>query len=563
LEGEADKGPDAKEVLKTDATKSQPANRSAKSMTEPKGYLNLVLHAHLPYIRHPEYNDFLEEDWFYEAITETYVPILDMMERLAGEGVRSPFTMSLTPPLCNMLSDELLMNRYRARLNKLIELSEKEVHRTRSLSPAFQETAEMYRRNFYRIREIVDACHGRLLERFRRLQDDGHLEIITCGATHGYLLPMIREEARYAQIRVAVDDYQRHFGRPPKGIWLPECAFAPGVDKVLKENGIRFTFLDSHGLLFGTPRPRYGIFSPVYSQQGVAFFSRDMETAQQVWSAEMGYPGDLSYREFYRDVGYDLDYEYIRPYLHEDGVRRNVGLKYFKVTGRVALGDKQPYSPSAAKETAASHAGNFMFNRERQVEYLRTVMNRPPVVVSIYDAELFGHWWFEGPYFLEYLARKVHYDQDMFKMTTPMRYLEKFPELQIIEPEPSSWGDKGYHEVWLNASNDWIYPHLHIMADKMIDLAGKNPNADGVQKRALNQLARELLLAQSSDWAFLITVGTAKNYAEKRTRDHCDRFLRLESQVRENRIDEGYLHGLEDRDNIFPLIDYRVYSPRS
>ncbi len=531
-------------------------------MSDPQGYLSLVLHAHLPFVRHPEYPDFLEEDWFYEAITETYVPLLDMMERLAGERVHYRLTMSLTPPLCNMLTDDLLLSRYQKKLHKLIELAEKEVHRTRSLAQPFQDTAQMYLHRFQRARQIFEECHGRLLTRFRALQDAGLLEIITCGATHGYLPLMIHPEARQAQIRVAVEDYRRHFGRSPRGIWMPECAYAPGVDQVLKENGISFSFLDAHGVLFGTPRPRFGVFAPIYAPGGVACFGRDMETAHQVWSAEQGYPGDPRYREFYRDVGYDLDYSYVRPYLHDDGVRRNIGIKYHKVTGRVSLSDKQPYSPHEARETAASHAGNFLFNREKQVDYLRHVMGRPPLVSSLYDAELYGHWWFEGPEFLEFLLKKVHYDQNVLKTISPMEYLEKFPEQQIVEPEPSSWGDKGYHEVWLNASNDWIYPHLHIAAERMIHLANTTPDAQGLLKRALDQMARELLLAQSSDWAFLMTVGTARSYSERRSREHVGNFLELYHQIRENRLREDLVGALEGRNNIFPGIDYRVYQSR-
>jgi 1,4-alpha-glucan branching enzyme len=370
---------------------------------------------------------------------------------------------------------------------------------------------------------------------------------------------MIHEESRRAQIRVAAQDYRRHFGRSPRGIWLPECAYTPGVDTLLRDEGISFSFMDSHGLLFGKPRPRYGVFSPIFSPGGVAFFGRDTETAQQVWSAETGYPGDFSYREFYRDVGYDLDYAYIRPYLHEDGVRRNIGMKYHRVTGRVGLAEKEPYQPARAKDVAAAHAGHFLFNRERQIDYLRGVMKRPPVVTSIYDAELFGHWWFEGPDFLECLLRKIHFDQNVFKTTNAPEYLQHTGEQQIVEPEPSSWGDKGYHEVWLNASNDWIYPHLHIATERMIRLANIHPEAEGLLQRALNQAARELLLAQSSDWAFLMTVGTARQYSEKRTRDHLGRFLDLFHRINEGRLDNDFISTLEHADNIFPLIDYRVY----
>jgi 1,4-alpha-glucan branching enzyme len=524
-----------------------------------KGYLALVLHAHLPFVRHPEYDDFLEEDWFFEAVTETYLPLIDIMTRLVTEKVHFRLTMSLTPPLCAMLSDPLLQSRYRRYLGKLIELSEKEVFRTKD-QPAFNETAKMYRQKLNRCREIYeDWYRGNLLQAFRQLQNQGVLEIITCCATHGYLPLMIHRQAARAQIRVAADDYQRHFGRRPRGVWLAECAYNPGDDVLLKEAGIRFFFMDGHGLLYGTPRPQYGVYAPVYCPSGVAAFARDMESAHQVWSADIGYPGDPAYREFYRDLGYDLDYEYVKPYLHSDGVRRNTGLKFHRITGRVAMNQKEPYNPAAAREKAAQHAGNFMFNRHKQVEHLNGVLGKKPCIVSMYDAELFGHWWYEGPDFLEFLMRKLHYDQKEIRMVTPMEYLEENPNNQIVQPEMSSWGDKGYHEVWLNGSNDWIYRHLHKATEWMIELAEQNPSATGLQERALNQAARELFLAQSSDWAFLMTVGTAMTYAKKRTLDHLNRFFALNQQIRENAIDDMFLFEVERRDTIFPQLDYRVF----
>ena len=153
----------------------------------------------------------------------------------------------------------------------------------------------------------------------------------------------------------------------------------------------------------------------------------------------------------------------------------------------------------------------------------------------MYDAELFGHWWYEGPDFLEFLFRKIHYDQKDLRLVTPSEYLAENPNNQVIQPEMSSWGDKGYHEVWLNGANDWIYRHLHKAAEMMIELAEQNPSSTGLRERALNQAARELYLAQSSDWAFLMTVGTASSYATKRTRDHLHRFLSLNEQIRAQR----------------------------
>lgn len=525
---------------------------------KPQGYWCLQLHAHLPYVRHPEYADFLEEDWLYEGITETYLPLLSIFEKLVEDGVDFRVSMTITPPLAGMLSDTLLQSRYYTRLNKLIELSEKEVWRTRNL-PEFQASANMYEKQLKNCRRVWEKYHGNILAGFRNLQDAGKLEIITCCATHGFLPLKLQKAALKAQIKVASADYERHFGRKPNGIWLAECAYTPGIDEELKKEGMRFFFLESHGILYGTPRPRYGVFAPVYCPSGVAAFGRDMESAQQVWSADTGYPGDPDYREFYRDLGYDLDYEYIKPYLHEDGIRRNIGLKYHKITGKVPLNSKQPYNPYHAINKAAEHAGNFMFNRQKQIEYLSGILDRPPLVISMYDAELFGHWWYEGPYFIDFLLRKIYHDQKTFTTITPSEYLSNNPKNQVITPAASSWGDKGYYEVWLNGTNDWIYRHLHKAAERMEDLA-REDNSSSVKKRALNQAARELLLAQSSDWAFIMTTRTMVEYAEKRTQDHLKNFTNLYEQIKRNAIDEGYLGSLEYKNNIFPQIDYKVFS---
>ena len=525
---------------------------------DPKGYWCLQLHAHLPYVRHPEYPDFLEEDWLYEAISETYLPLLSVFENLIKDGVDFRLTMTITPSLANMLADPLLQSRYYERLNKHIEFAEKELWRTRTL-PEFQPAANMYESHFRECKRIWEKYNGNILTGFKNLQDMGKLEIVTCCATHGFLPLMNNEKAQRAQIRAAVADYERHFGRSPHGIWLAECAYYPGIDKILKEEGIKFFFLEAHGILYGTPRPKFGVFAPVYCTSGVAAFSRDMETAHQVWSAETGYPGDPDYREFYRDLGYDLEYEYVKPYLHSDGIRRNIGIKYHRITGKVALSDKQPYIPESAKNKAAEHAGNFLFNRVKQVEYLSEILGKPPLVTSMYDAELFGHWWFEGPEFINFLFRKMHYDQDVIKPITPVEYLDKFPVNQVITPAASSWGDKGYYEVWLNSSNDYIYRHLHKAAERMVELAENFPNASGVLERALNQAARELLLAQSSDWAFIMTTGTMVEYAEKRTRDHLVNFMNIHGQITGNSIDEFYLGDLESKNNIFPNINYKIY----
>lgn len=526
------------------------------------GYLSVVLHAHLPFVRHPEYPDFLEEDWLFEAISETYIPLVVAFNTLISEGVRFRLTMSLTPPLCEMLIDPLLQERYSKHLERLCDLTEKEVERTAAEAPDFHSAAVMYWRHFHECRAVFEAYDRNLVRAFREIQDAGYLEIISCCATHGFLPLMSNDEVKRAQIQVARENYIKHFGRPPRGMWLAECAFSPGDDRFLREAGITFFLADAHAILYGAPRPRRGIYAPVVTPEGVAVFARDTETSEQVWSSDIGYPGDPLYREFYRDLGYDAqDFEYIKPYLHHDGVRRNVGLKYHRITGKVPLHEKEPYVPEWARERAAVHAADFLSNRRQQAQHLRGWLGREPIVVAPYDAELFGHWWFEGPQFIYFLCKKLHYDQDDVEMISPVDYLEMFPDNQRQTPSASSWGAEGYNRVWINRQTDWMYLHQQVAETRMVELATRFPAAEGLLKRALNQAARELLLAQSSDWAFIVTTGTMVQYAVKRFKDHIHRFTRLYEMLDSSQIDEGWLASVESKDTIFQEIDYRVYYP--
>jgi 1,4-alpha-glucan branching enzyme len=341
---------------------------------------------------------------------------------------------------------------------------------------------------------------------------------------------------------------------------LPECAYYPGLENYLQEAEIRWFILDAHGLLHAEPRPAYGVFAPVFTPAGPAAFGRDIESSKQVWSAEEGYPGDAEYRDFYRDCGFDLEYDYIRPYIQPNGLRKFTGLKYYRITGRTP--HKEPYRPHLARERAASHAANFMFNREKQIEHLRGIMGVEPLVLCPYDAELYGHWWYEGPIFLDYLFRKSACDQQTFSMITPSEFLTRHDTHQISQPSASSWGNEGHSSVWLEPSNAWIYPHLHIATVRMIELAGRfrHQHPHTLLDRALRQAARELLLAQSSDWAFIMKTGTMVPYAVKRTKDHLLQFTRLYEQIKSDRVEESFLANCEWRNPIFLDLDWRVYA---
>lgn len=526
----------------------------------PQGHVLLLLHAHLPFVRHPEHEEFLEEDWLYEAITETYLPLLELGEDLEKEGAGARFSIALSPPLCEMLADPLLQSRYVRRLHRLLELAEKEVGRTADL-PEYRRTAEHNLAVLGRARATFEDEHGRnILRGFRRLQDAGRIEILTCAATHGFLPLMSRPEAVRAQVSVAARNYEKHFGRRPDGLWLPECGWTPGLDAPLAAEGITHFCLETHAIAWAAPRPRFTIYAPLRTPAGTFAFGRDIESSRQVWSATEGYPGDPAYREFYRDLGYDGEESYVKPYLHADGMRRNLGLKYHRITGPVPLHEKQPYDPAAASARAKVHAANFLFNRSQQARHLRGILGRPPVVLAPYDAELFGHWWYEGPQFLGELLR-LGGRQDEVGFATPREVLAAGGKVQAATPVASTWGNRGASEVWLNPANDWIYRHQHAVEERMAALARDWTNADGLERRALNQAARETLLAQSSDWAFIMNAGTAVPYAHKRFKTHVEAFLRLHDQLRSGRIDEGLVTQLESRHNVFPEIDWRAYAP--
>lgn len=519
----------------------------------------LVLHSHLPFVKHPEFDYFLEEQWLFEAIDECYIPILMLLKRLDDEGVSFKLTTSMTPPLCEMLSDPELMRKYEKFLNRQILLAHKEIERTKD-DAAFSKITKFYLERYENIKDFFyKFLNKNILNGYKYFRHKNKIEIITCAATHGFLpLMEVNTAAVRSQVAVAVNNYIKHFGEQPKGIWLPECAYCPGIEDILAENGIKYFFLDAHGVLYSTPRPKYGVFAPVYTKNGVAAFARDISSSKQVWSAEEGYPGDFYYRDFYRDIGFDLDFDYIKDFISPDGIRVFTGFKYYRITGKNAI--KEPYDRARALEKVSEHAGHFVYERHNQIKRLNELIDRKPLVVSPYDAELFGHWWFEGPEFLYYVFKYMNESTEI-EAISPLEYLKEYPTNQVVELNPSSWGDKGYYEVWLNGANDWIYRHIHYMADKMVEYAKFYKNTKNTLRiRILNQMARELLLAQSSDWAFLITTGTSTNYATKRTKEHIYNFLRLEDMLTKNYTDEDFISKLEHKNSIFQELTFTVYA---
>ncbi len=524
------------------------------------GYLSVVLHAHLPYIRYPEHAHHLEERWLYEAITETYIPLLDILGELLSDGVDFRITLSLTPPLTEMMLDRLLICRYEQYLDSLIELAEKEVFRNRRHA-VMKSLATMYLRRFTRIRHLFLEVYRRdLVSAFNALRGSGKIELIASTATHAYLPALITVPlAVEAQIQLGVENHNKTFGTKPEGMWLPECGFVPDLDVMLGRRNVKYFFLESHGLLNSTPASRHSIYAPVKTPAGVIAFSRDVESSKQVWSSVGGYPGDFAYRDFYRDIGFDLDTEYLAPHLPGD-IRTFTGFKYYRITG--GTGSKQPYVPMQALKRARIHANHFISEKNNQVLFLRKHLKIVPVITAAYDAELFGHWWFEGPEWLRSLLKEGPHRRNSFRFITPSEYISEHKEIQSAMPSASSWGDKGFSSTWIHSSNHWIYKHLHRASKLLARTSSQNMHAQGLLKRALNQALRELLLAQSSDWPFMMKTGNAAAFAENKFREHLNNFLQLHREISSGSISRANLWLLEQKNNIFRKVDFRIYAER-
>jgi 1,4-alpha-glucan branching enzyme len=473
-----------------------------------------VLHSHLPYIKVPDTKDSVEETWLYEAIIESYVPLIFSFERLINKGVSFKLVLSLSPTLLEMLNDEYLqkgLNRYLERLEGLAGLEEKRSHQ-------FGEAVQFYRK---RLKEIRDFLQKRnLTGAFKELKERGNINLITTTATHAYLplfseYPWVLEE----QIRGGIEVFKKYIDENISGLWLPECGYFRGLFEYLKKFHIDWTVLEGHGIAFGTPKPETGIFRPIRSPEGVLVFPRDSETCKQVWSREVGYPGNVWYRDFYKDVCYELndsDWKRFRP----DGIRHHTGLKYWRITGRER---KEPYLRQRAIQQVEIDARHFVdFLKKRAIMANR--ITDDPVIVLAFDTELFGHWWFEGPEWLEKVFELISETNEL-RLALPEEIIFSSLTFKEIDPLPSSWGEGGFNNTWVSRENS-SYLRLIYRATELVDslLKKYNQSTAKITSEEKMTLIRELLLLQSSDFLFMLKrSSSSSSYAEKRLREHLNR----------------------------------------
>ncbi len=544
-----------------------PTNRRLESRNNTSAYsigkLIFHLHAHLPFVgKRINYGTsgywrpggYIEE-WYHEALRETYIPLVMIFDDLINEGIDFKMSMDISPTLCNMMRSTMLQEEFIKYIDNLIALAKTEIERTSREEPWFNYAARMHLGTFRRVKSVF-LKYGRDMTRaFKKFQDMGKLEIATCGATHGFL-PLMGskyEEAIRGQIKTAVLDYEDTFGRKPYGIWLPECAYTTGIEKVLEEYGLRYFFTETHTLLRADSHVEFGVHAPAYIKGSqVAIFARDAETGKQVWSGEEGYPGDTDYLEFHIRGG---------------------PLKYNRITNRRSGLHKEPYVPEWAEGKASSHAQDFMQNRNFRFQHIRNWFWKKPLVVATYDAELFGHHWYEGPRFLYYMLKKMFYDQNETEMTTPSHYLAEHSLEQEVYPTPSSWGDKGTFDKWMYGSVAWMYRHMNQACSEMINLAtwGAEKDMHHASKdepgvRILSQMARYLLLSQNSDHGFNMSNGHFVDRIKDMFFEDLGNFWTLANMfvryMKEGDYNEVHLRKLERDNTIFPVIDPFAYIRR-
>lgn len=509
-----------------------------------KGKLALVLHAHLPYVRSANPGS-LEEDWFFQALMECYLPLLEVLETSVKANDQTPkITISLSPTLLSLLSDQELKSRFPEWVNLRLNLLEKS-------TKAQNEAGRYLSKNIKNQLQNWLDCEGEIIQRFSQLEQLNAVDLLTCAATHGYL-PLLREtpEAVKGQLKTAVREHQRFFGKKPKGIWLPECAYYEGLDHLMRECDLRYSVLDGHGVLHANPRPKFGIYAPICTKNGIAFFGRDSDSTLPVWSAREGYPGNPEYREFHRDLGWDMPLEE----LQKLGIKSNrpLGLKLYKVTGNSSIREKDIYHPQLASKQVIDHAKDYLIGRKRQLLKLKEETGINPLLIAPFDAELFGHWWFEGPMFIAEIFRQAQTYQIQF--THLKDYLTSKRDIQLCEPCPSSWGQGGFHKYWLNETNAWVVNEWSKAGKAMVERCSNGVSSQ-LNLRILQQAARELLLSQSSDWSFILRAGTTTEIAKERIHRHLNRFWILMQAVEsKDYLSESDLKELELEDAIFPLI---------
>jgi len=510
------------------------------------GAFCLVLHGHLPHVLHhgrwPH-----GEDWLFEAASETWLPMLDVARTARSEGLRVAWTLGLTPVLLEQLGSQRFRDGFGAYLVELRErASQDEADFRRRGEGHLAWLATRHQARFERQLALWDELGCDLVAPFAELADAGQLELLSSNATHGYHPLILHDACARAQVRAGLSTSERHLGRRPRGVWLPECAYRPagpwrpvavhgderdrdGVGSLFADEGVEFFFVDTHLVRGARPHATIdgAVITPVPHDQvdwdtsrawrselephkvvergqvlPLTVLARCPDVSEQVWSGEIGYPGDGRYLEFHK----------------RHGTR---GLRYWKVTGdEVALGDKDPYYPDDVAAGLHSQARHFAGLVRDRLRVHRDHTGRWGVVCAPFDAELFGHWWHEGPQFLLEVARQLASEPEV-EVLTVSEALARAPSDKAVELPEGTWGAGGDHRVWNNDELRFYWEMAYRAEDRFLDLWHRADwERDEAVAELLAEAGRQLLLLQASDWAFVISTRGAVDYGLRRVAGH-------------------------------------------
>jgi 1,4-alpha-glucan branching enzyme len=356
-------------------------------------------------------------------------------------------------------------------------------------------------------------------------------------------------EAIQAEIEVAIGTYRQHFEKLPQGFWLPELGWSSELELWLRSYNFAYTITETHALAFANPPAEKGVFYPAKTPSGIFILGRDFYSHDDVSLIA----NDSEYRNNHQDLGYELLQEQIKPFLSVLGGRSQTGYKCYTIGGGL-------YDPVQAAQKVKEHAHIFLQNRISRLKAAKEYTDVPILSLCAFDAHTFGRNWYEGPLFLETLFREGAASQAL-QFMTPAEYLLKLDAMtfQSLSPEYSSWGQNGYAEPWIDASNDWMYRHTIRALGRMTELAERFPDYTGIRERALNQAAREILLAMASDWPGMLYRQENVEYARNQLESALRNFTTIYEALGSNYISTDWLTKIEQRHNIFPNINYRVF----
>lgn len=523
------------------------------------GYFGLVLHGHIPWCKKSGTWPAGEE-WLFEAMAETYIPMLNILRELNKNGIKTAITINITPILAEQLADDYMKQRFTEYMESLISRAKADIIRFDN-NPQRKMIAEYHLKNLEKVLDtFYDNYYRDILGSFKWLQDEGMIELITCGATHGFLPLMNSDSGLFSQIQTAVDTHKKYFNNEPKGIWIPECAYRPkeykdgklreSVDYWLKNSGIEYFFVDSHGILDAEmieQKNSIGLNTNFgYKlETDVCVFGRNKNTSRQVWDAKIGYPGNEQYREFHKKD-------------HESG------LHYWRITNKeYGQNQKELYNIKLANQKIEQHAYHFTSVLENELKQFSETHNIAGIITSPYDFELYGHWWMEGIEWLK-LVFELIFNNENIEMITISDYIAKYQkDFSVISMGTSSWGEGGQFQVWKNPEHGWIWSYINGAIKEFENILKRIPDPNEWHTRILNQIARELLLMEGSDWPFLLYTEQAKEYANQRFHHHHQRFNKLIWAAKDfndkKRLSMQNLEEIESIDSCFPNINLEYF----